>query len=201
MISGNVQLVEDRIPSTLLVFRHTRSEGTRNLLSDQSTNETPSSTTIDESSQEAFPRTGSAHDAIFNYDAEKPLRQLVKQRRRWFNGAFAMYLWILKEGWIWKGHQPLRVKLFAFLFCILNVIQLGFLRLAGPATMAILTYNSILALPALARTDSLEEVSAFMTTETRSFTSGTANISASIVTAIYLIFYVVFMIRHTPKAD
>jgi len=205
LISGNVQLVEDRIPSTLLVFRHRSttphsSKVTKNLQSNQTTDKTPSSTTtIDMSIQELFSKTGSVYEASFNYDAEKPLRQLVKQRRRWVNGTFAMYLWILKKGWIWKGHQPLRVKLFAFLFCILNVIQLGFLRLAGPAMMAIITYNCILALPVVG-TDSLEGISAFMTSDTKNFTSGAASISAFVATAIYLIFYVVFMICHTPKA-
>jgi cellulose synthase/poly-beta-1,6-N-acetylglucosamine synthase-like glycosyltransferase len=79
LIVGNVELVEDRIPGTLLSF--------------------PLKDFHDKTSmpEEGWPRTGFVHDAVFFVEAEKPLSQLVKQRRRWLNGTFATYLWMMCE--------------------------------------------------------------------------------------------------------
>lgn len=79
LIVGNVELVEDRIPGTLLSFPP---------------KEYHAAATMPE---EGWPRTGFVHEAVFYIEAEKPLSQLVKQRRRWLNGTFATYLWMLCE--------------------------------------------------------------------------------------------------------
>jgi cellulose synthase/poly-beta-1,6-N-acetylglucosamine synthase-like glycosyltransferase len=98
LIVGNVELVEDRIPGTLLSFP---------LKSNKECTKMP---------QEGWPRTGFVHEALFyvevrpvdqwiqngisgtishefsSWKAEKPLSQLIKQRRRWLNGTFATYI-------------------------------------------------------------------------------------------------------------
>ena len=74
LIVGNVELVEDRIPGTLLSFP---------LKEDKAKVQMP---------PEGWPRTGFVHEALFYVEAEKPLSQLIKQRRRWLNGTFATYI-------------------------------------------------------------------------------------------------------------
>ena len=74
LIVGNVELVEDRIPGTLLSFP---------LKADKEEAQMP---------PEGWPRTGFVHEALFYIEAEKPLSQLIKQRRRWLNGTFATYI-------------------------------------------------------------------------------------------------------------
>jgi cellulose synthase/poly-beta-1,6-N-acetylglucosamine synthase-like glycosyltransferase len=74
LIVGNVELVEDRIPGSLLSFP---------LKHDKEVTRMP---------EEGWPRTGFVHDALFYVEAEKPMSQLIKQRRRWLNGTFATYI-------------------------------------------------------------------------------------------------------------
>ena len=57
LILGNVELVEDRIPGTLLVFPQKKSGKEENVMP-----------------PEGWPKTGIAHEAIFYMEAEKPLR-------------------------------------------------------------------------------------------------------------------------------
>jgi cellulose synthase/poly-beta-1,6-N-acetylglucosamine synthase-like glycosyltransferase len=87
LIVGNVELVEDRIPGTLLSFPFKEDKVPAKMPRD------------------SWPRTGFVHEAIFYIEAEKPLSQLVKQRRRWLNGTFATYLWMLTEGLVTKSNQ------------------------------------------------------------------------------------------------
>lgn len=77
LIVGNVELVEDRIPGTLLSFPPKEFWESEDM------------------PEEGWPRTGFVYEAVFFIEAEKPLSQLVKQRRRWLNGTFATYLWML----------------------------------------------------------------------------------------------------------
>jgi len=72
---------------------------------------------------EGWPRTGFVYDAVFYIEAEKPLSQLVKQRRRWLNGTFATYLWMLMEGIVTRSNQDPLNRFLSWLLVIINVIQ------------------------------------------------------------------------------
>lgn len=197
LVFGNVQLAEDRIPSCLLVFRQDDNIASlSNEEEDAWTDENRNKTHL----QKKYTRTGFVPDATFYYEAEKPLGQLVKQRRRWINGSYAAYLWVVRQGWLWKGNQPFLIKLFAFIFIMINLIQGAFVRVAGPATMAILTFNSIIAIPALV-SDSTDDLASFLAADTHETNFGNWNgIVAVLFTAVYLVFYAVFMVAHTPRA-
>jgi hypothetical protein len=116
LILGNVELVEDRIPGTLIAFPPKRSS------KDESVMPT-----------ECWSKTGLVHDAIFYMEAEKPLSQLVKQRRRWLNGTFATYLWILSEGIISNSSQDPINKAISCFLVLLAFVQGLIVRLFGPA--------------------------------------------------------------------
>ena len=115
LILGNVELVEDRIPGTLLAFPPKPSK--------HDTVMPP----------EGWSRTGFVHDAIFYMEAEKPLSQLVKQRRRWLNGTFATYIWMLQEGIITNSNQDDFTRLMSWILVVLSVLQGFVVRLFGPA--------------------------------------------------------------------
>jgi cellulose synthase/poly-beta-1,6-N-acetylglucosamine synthase-like glycosyltransferase len=181
VIFGNVQLAEDRIPSWLLVFR-----------------DGGGSKTADKDHK---PRTGFVHDAIFYFEAEKPLGQLVKQRRRWINGTFAAYLlWVVHEGWIWRGNHSLFVKLFATLFVFINLIQGVSIRLFGPSSLAIGLYTACLVLPLLLSNTPEQTLDMLYNFETSEDASRGVRSMAALVTAAYVIIYALFMIGHTPRA-
>ena len=180
IIFGNVQLAEDRIPSCLLVFR-----------------DDSGSKTADKNHR---PRTGFVHDAIFYFEAEKPLGQLVKQRRRWINGTFAAYLWVVHEGWIWRGNHNLFVKLFATLFVLINLIQGVFIRLFGPSLLAVGLYTACLVLPALLSNTPEQTLDMLYNFETSEDAGRGIHSMAALMTLAYLIIYALFMIGHTPRA-
>jgi hypothetical protein len=180
IIFGNVQLAEDRIPSCLLVFR------------DDSGSET--------ADKNHKPRTGFVHDAIFYFEAEKPLGQLVKQRRRWINGTFAAYLWVVREGWIWRGNHSLFVKLFATLFVFINLIQGVFIRLFGPSLLAVGLYTACLVIPALLSNTPVQTLDMLYNFEASQDVTQGVRSMAVLVTLAYLIIYALFMIGHTPRA-
>ena len=179
IIFGNVQLAEDRIPSCLLVFR------------DDSGSET--------ASKSHKPRTGFVHDAIFYFEAEKPLGQLVKQRRRWINGTFAAYLWVVSEGWIWRGNHDWSVKLFATFLVFLNLIQGVLIRLGGPSLLAVGLYTACLVIPPLSTNTREETLDMLYNFESSDVSPGIRSM-AGLATAAYLCVYAIFMIGHTPRA-
>ena len=122
------------------------------------------------------------------------------------NGTYAAFLWVVKEGWIWHGHQPFLIKLFTLVFSMLNLAQGAFLRLAGPATLAIMTYQSLITLPSII-SDSSEDLVTFLTAdaeaESRELQESkivNEQVIASIAVALYLAFYTIFMLCHTPRA-
>lgn len=105
LIVGNVELVEDRIPGALLSFPLKPSKQKA------------------EKPLQGWPRTGFCPDALFYVEAEKPLSQLCKQRRRWLNGTYATYLWLLMEGIITRSNQCATTKNIAYLMTLLHVFQ------------------------------------------------------------------------------
>eukprot|EP00977_Amphora_coffeiformis_P005308 scaffold1131_cov161-Amphora_coffeaeformis.AAC.2 len=115
IILGNVQLAEDRFPPVLLTFR--------------------SKEDCVESGIEN-PRVGFEHDAVFYFEAEKPLGQLVKQRRRWINGAYIAVSWVLKESWIKNADHSFFTKATAFIMLLLEFLQGIAVRLFVPGTIA-----------------------------------------------------------------
>jgi cellulose synthase/poly-beta-1,6-N-acetylglucosamine synthase-like glycosyltransferase len=180
IIFGNVQLSEDRIPSCLLVFR------------DESKNK--------QAATNHKPRTGFVHDAVFYFEAEKPLSQLVKQRRRWINGTYAAYLWVFREGWLWKGNHEFYIKLFATAFVVIQLLQGAFVRLCGPSVMAVGLYTSCLAIPVLASNSYKVMLQELYEETAAQDTSQESRIVASLMALAYLTIYSIFVFGHTPRA-
>lgn len=211
IVFGNVQLAEDRIPSTLLVFNKGQEVDPTNIIQDDSSSvdssDIDSGTTNVSSAENSAsdylysPRTGFVHDANYYYEAEKPLSQLVKQRRRWLNGTLAAYLWVIREGWIWDSKQSIPVKLIAFIFVAMNLIQGLFIRIAAPAILNVLTFKSILACESIFFMDE-EELVDFISIEGYLDTDlwSTTRLVATGVTFFLVVFHAIFMFAHTPRA-
>ena len=180
LVHGNVQLSEDRIPSCLLVFRDDKC--------------------IEDEGRINRPRTGYVHDAIFFCEAEKPLSQLVRQRRRWINGTFASYLWVLQEKWIWRGHHYFFTKLIAWLIVVINLLQGVFVRLFGPAIITVVLYMWCLSLPLLTSNSVEGTLQVLFEKEALLATGPGARLMAGLLAGLYLVLYALFMIRHTPRA-
>jgi hypothetical protein len=181
LILGNVELVEDRIPGTLLAFPPKRSSKDSSVMP-----------------REGWPKTGLVHDAIFYMEAEKPLSQLVKQRRRWLNGSFATYIWMLSEGIISNSNQDPIGKFFSWGLVLLNVFQGIVVRMFGPALLIVWMFRFGLFLPDLIADParifdpnlSLLEVE----TEPGRLFDGI------MFGGMYLVLYIAFVIGHTPRA-
>lgn len=77
LILGNTQLAEDRFPPILMTLQTTT----------QCKNK--------EGTIASCPRAHFVADSIYYFEAEIPLESLVKQRRRWNNGAFFSAIWFL----------------------------------------------------------------------------------------------------------
>jgi cellulose synthase/poly-beta-1,6-N-acetylglucosamine synthase-like glycosyltransferase len=59
----------------------------------------------------------------------------VKQRRRWLNGTFATYIWMLLEGIVTRSNQESVNRFFSWLLVVINVVQGIVVRLCGPALL------------------------------------------------------------------
>uniref|UniRef100_A0A7S4ICB3 chitin synthase n=1 Tax=Odontella aurita TaxID=265563 RepID=A0A7S4ICB3_9STRA len=180
LIVGNVELVEDRIPGTLLSFP---------LKGDKVEATMP---------KEGWPKTGFVHNAVFYIEAEKPLSQLVKQRRRWLNGTFATYLWVLSEGLISRSNQDPMTKFCSWLLVVLNVVQGMVVRLFGPSLLIVWMFRFGLFAPDL------------WSDPTRIFDPELSLVEVElepgrlkdglIFSGVYLVLYIAFVIGHTPRA-
>ena len=142
--------------------------------------------------------TGFVHE-VFYFEAEKPLDQLVKQRRRWINGTIAAQIWVLNSGWLWNSDHKLHVKLFAITLQVFAILQALIVRLMGPALMAALTYDMITMIPILA-TASLDELIVIVRDGMKFESSLTTGAAAVIVTSFFVMFHAVFLFAHTPRA-
>lgn len=178
IVFGNVQLAEDRIPSCLLVFRSMEHTATSKEIGAKNTR----------------PRTGFVHDAVFYFEAEKPLGQLVKQRRRWLNGTYAAYLWVHREGWVWRGGHHVFTKLFAGFFVLLHLAQGAFVRLCGAAMTAIGIFALAQNMPEVLLGDR-PSFSLRPMDERPWLTAGSL-----LASSLYLGTYAIFVIGHTPRA-
>ena len=82
-------------------------------------------------------------DAVFYFEAELTLKDLVLQRRRWLNGTNAGYLYILMNmrKYIWNSGHGLRMKLFATAMLGMQLIQIIVLSL-GPGIFASILFGT-----------------------------------------------------------
>jgi cellulose synthase/poly-beta-1,6-N-acetylglucosamine synthase-like glycosyltransferase len=175
IILGNVQLAEDRFPPVLLTFRD------------------------EDDCKDAGiskPRTGFLRDAVFYFEAEKPLSQFVKQRRRWINGAFIAVYWVLQESWISNSDHGFLTKAGSkFLLCI-ELLQGAIVRLVVPATIACALSFMVTILPSIIDGDEegVQNVLNFEEIEGSQFGLG------ALAAAGYLFLYSYFVLAHTPRA-
>lgn len=180
LIIGNVELVEDRIPGALLSFPLKPSKKKPKM---------PST---------GWSRTGYCHGAIFYLEAEKPLSQLVKQRRRWLNGTFATYLWLIAEGIISKSNQAQSTRVISWILVCLHILQGLTVRFAGPALLMVWTTRFGLFLP-----DIFDEPQNIFdpTIALKDLEEEPIRIWGSVlIGGGYTLLYVWFVIAHTPQA-
>ena len=216
---------KDRIPSNLLVFQHSaevrkakraskvaemdvRDSTSRTLPLNWSSHSigttlngsTATGTNNKASVEKEYWYTGFVHE-VFYFEAEKPLDQLVKQRRRWINGTIAAQIWVLNSGWLWNSDHKLHVKLFAITLQVFAILQALIVRLMGPAFMAALTYNTITMIPVVA-TASVEELIEIVGSGVNfeGYGGGPEGIVAVVVTSFFVMFHAVFLFAHTPRA-
>lgn len=175
IILGNVQLAEDRFPPVLLTFRSPEDCDDAGIVR---------------------PRTGFLRDAVFYFEAEKPLGQFVKQRRRWINGAFIAVYWVLHESWIRNSDHSYFTKLGAWFLLAIELLQGAFVRLFVPATIACGLSFMCTILPSIIEEDNeaIRNVLKLEGIGADQFGLG------AIAAAAYLLVYAIFMLAHTPRA-
>lgn len=180
LIVGNVELVEDRIPGALLSFPLKPSKSEARM---------PST---------GWPRTGYCHEALFYLEAEKPLSQLVKQRRRWLNGTYATYIWLIAEGIISRSNQAETTRMFSWILVCLHIIQGATVRFAGPALLMVWMFRFGLFIP-----DILEEPANIFdpTIAIPDLEEEPIRLWCSAAMGgLYTLLYVWFIVAHTPRA-
>lgn len=178
LVIGNVELVEDRIPGALLSFPLKSSKEERTM------------------PKHGWPRTGFCYDAVFYVEAEVPLGQLVKQRRRWLNGTFATYIWEIQEGIITNSNQATSTRVFSFLLVMLHLFQGLLVRFGGPALLMVWVFRFALVLPDML----VNPERAFDPDLTLSDLEEDRLPLALGLTVGYWLLYVVFLIGHMPRA-
>jgi hypothetical protein len=181
LILGNVELVEDRIPGTLLVFPPKQSSKHDNIMP-----------------VEGWPKTGLVRDAVFYMEAEKPLSQLVKQRRRWLNGTFATYVWMLQDGIISNSNQDPISKSLSWCLVALGVFQGLVVRMFGPALIIVWMFRFGLFIPDLIADPSrvFDPDLSLRAVETE---PGRL-LDGILFGGIYWVLYIAFVIGHVPRA-
>jgi cellulose synthase/poly-beta-1,6-N-acetylglucosamine synthase-like glycosyltransferase len=186
LVLGNVQLAEDRFPPVLLSFGTVDEE------------ETPDygAPGAEEEKGMKLPVTGFEHDAIFYFEAEKPLGQLVRQRRRWINGAYMAAYWALRGGWIGRSKQPMLFKIGAAAVLLFEVLQGAMIRTIIPATLSCGLFFMVSIIPSIYQGDAQlveEKMNGDLDDTTYLLMGCTA-------AGVYLGGFLIFMIAHTPRA-
>ena len=174
IVLGNVQLAEDRFPSNLLTFMSRErcvKKGIRN------------------------PRTGFVRDAIYYFEAELPLSNLIKQRRRWTNGTFFAGYWLLSEVWMWRSDHSILVKVSAAVLVFLETSATIAVAIFGPSTFIAMWYAvSKLFASVISKGTANTSDDILSSTDPRLVSYG------AIFCLLYLLLYVSFVVRHTPRA-
>ena len=224
IVLGNVQLAEDRFPPVLLTFReddkaigrvkkHCRGSDDEEKSNNTATDSSSADSGSDDRQEDAKskgggwikkkkrfrdrPHTGFVRDAIFYFEAEKPLGQLVKQRRRWINGAYMAGFWVLKEGWIFKAKsQGFITKAGAWAVLFFEIMQGFLIRMIIPATIACGVMFMVTVIPSIYHEDA-DEINDILHDKYPGDALLGSGIGAAVV---YLITFAVFMLAHTPKA-
>mmetsp|Transcript_27705 Transcript_27705/g.56044 ORF Transcript_27705/g.56044 Transcript_27705/m.56044 type:complete len:550 (+) Transcript_27705:231-1880(+) len=178
LLMKNVEIVEDRIPGTLLSFP---------IKGDKEEVSMPA---------EGWPQTGFVREAIFYVEATKPLSQLCKQRRRWLNGTFATYIWILREGLIQRSRQDETVKFLSSIILLISIIQGFLVRLFGPGLLIVWVTRFGLLLPALINNPAKVFSPDINLTEVQ----GESALWGLLFGGSYTLLYVAYIIGHMPRA-
>jgi cellulose synthase/poly-beta-1,6-N-acetylglucosamine synthase-like glycosyltransferase len=115
---SNLKIAEDRIPSLLAVFFPDRP-------------------------QDNF-ETHYVRDAVFYFEAELTVRDLVLQRRRWLNGTLAGYIYTMLHirSYVWKSGHSMWMKLLTTLMILVQLLQSVILALA-PGIFASILNSSV----------------------------------------------------------
>lgn len=187
VVLGNVQLAEDRFPPVLIQFGK-REEDDDDAIHNNNNDENQK--------KKRLPVTGFEHDAVFYFEAEKPLGQLVRQRRRWINGAYMAAYWAVRGGWIGRSNHGMIRKIGAAAILIFEVVQGAMIRLIVPATCSCGLFFMVRIIPAIYEEDEFE-VQRVMDGEVGNPLS---QLYGCIAAAVYMGGFAIFMIAHTPRA-
>ena len=179
IVLGNMQLAEDRFISNLLTFMSRErcvKKGIRN------------------------PRTGHERDAIFYFEAELPLSNLVKQRRRWINSTLFSAYWLLSQVWLWESDHSILVKLSVAVHVFLEASATIAGAIFGPSTFIALWYAVAKLFASIGHNIEPHKVTANTSDDILSSTDPRLVSYGAIPCLLYLLLYIVFVVRHTPRA-
>jgi chitin synthase len=115
LVTGNIKLAEDRIPSYSIITHN---------------------------KENAY--TALVDGAIFKSQSEMTLKQFLFQRRRWINGSLYCNIWNLfvKPEYIWNSNMKLSKKIFVFIMLTLQLLN-NIFSLFFPALISLSLYFSL----------------------------------------------------------
>ena len=206
---ANLKIAEDRIPSMLAVFPWDALK----LSADMRPLDTPF-------------KTRWVRDAVFYFESETTLKQLVLQRRRWLNGTMAGYVFLAQNscGIIWSSSHTWMMKLATCFMIYMQLLQVFVLSL-GPGIFASILFGTtrFLAMPAVNATSIDDgsmggsgsgtladetplppvcewQLDGMVSVGKQPMGWALENLLPSAVTAVYLLAYLIFLIVHRRTA-